>query len=108
MSETSHIYRVDKFVVPSEADDEFLSQVRRTHDLLKDQPGCIQATVLEQSGGTGEFNFVTIVEWETQEAVENAKDAVKAMHERTNFDRQEMIPRLEIKADMATYTRIDA
>jgi hypothetical protein len=67
------IYRVDKFVVPSSAREEFLDKVRRTHALLKAQPGFLQDFVLEQSSGPGEFNFVTLVEWASQEAVEKAR-----------------------------------
>jgi len=33
------IYRLDKFVVPTAARDEFLDRVRRTHTFLKEQPG---------------------------------------------------------------------
>lgn len=103
-----HIYRVDKFVVPDEARAEFISDIRRTHNLLKDQPGFIQDFLLEQSDGPGEFNIVTFVEWESQEAIENARDEVKAMHERINFDPEETISRLSIKTDIATYTQIDS
>ncbi|WP_247003440.1 antibiotic biosynthesis monooxygenase family protein [Halosolutus gelatinilyticus] len=106
-SHPAHVYRVDKFDVPVEAIDEVLSNVRRTHDLLRDQPGFVQDLVLEQSGGPGRFNLVTIVEWESQEAIEDAKDAVRAMHERIGFDPQELITRFEIEADLATYTRLD-
>jgi len=51
------IYRVDKFVVPSTAREEFLHKVRRTHAVLKAQPGFLQDFVLEQSSGPGEFNW---------------------------------------------------
>lgn len=101
------IYRVDKFVVPIEAREEFLSPIRRTHDLLEDQPGFIQDFVLEQSGESGEFTLVTIVEWENQKAIENAQDTITAMHERMGFDPQEMISKLGIESDMGTYTRIE-
>ncbi|UFP97060.1 antibiotic biosynthesis monooxygenase family protein [Gloeobacter morelensis] len=102
------IYRVDKFVVPDAARDEFLAQVRNTHELLKAQPGFIQDFVLEQSAGPGEFNFVTIVEWESAEAIERARAAVVAMHERMRLNPQEMLARLGIKADLANYKRIAA
>lgn len=107
-AQTTRVYRVDKFVVPGEARDEFLRQLRRTHALLQEQPGFVQDSVLEQSGGPGDFNFVTIVEWESQDAIENARDAVGAMHEREGFDPQEMFSRLDITADIATYTRTDS
>lgn len=38
---SEHIYRVDKFVVPEGARQEFLGRVRSTHKLLKAQPGFV-------------------------------------------------------------------
>jgi heme-degrading monooxygenase HmoA len=102
------IYRVDKFVVPHGAREEFLDKARRTHALLKAQPGFLQDFVLEQSSGPGEFNFVTIVEWASQEAVENARTAVQALHREMNFNAQELSARTGIKADLANYRWLDA
>jgi len=101
------VYRVDKFVVPGRARDEFLAQVRKTHELLKTLPGFLRDLVLEQSSGPGEFNFVTIVEWDSPAAIENAKAAVMAMHKEMNFNPQEMFARLGIKADLANYRQVD-
>jgi heme-degrading monooxygenase HmoA len=61
-NESERIYRVDKFVVPDRAREEFLHKVRRTHELRRTLPGFLQDFVLEQSSGPGEFNVVTIVE----------------------------------------------
>lgn len=102
------VYRVDKFVVPGGARDEFLERARRTHALLKAQPGFLQDLILEQSSGPGEFNFVTIVEWANQEAVEKARAAVLSLHREMNFNPQEVFARLDIKADIANYKRLEA
>jgi hypothetical protein len=107
-AQSMHIYRVDKFVVPVPARDEFLHRVKKTHGMLKVQPGFLQDTVLEQVAGNGVFNFVTIVEWESQASVENAKAAVTSLYQQTNFNPQEMFDRLGIKADLANYRRVDA
>lgn len=102
------IYRVDKFVIPSAAREEFLDKVRRTHSLLKTQPGFLQDLILEQSSGPGEFNFVTIVEWASQEAFDNARNAVQKLQREMNFNPQEIFARLGIKADIANYKRLEA
>lgn len=102
------IYRVDKFVVPITARKEFLDKVHRTHALLKAQPGFLQDFVLEQSSGPGEFNFVTLVEWASQEAVEKARAAVAELHRGMNFDAKELFARTGIKADIANYSRLEA
>jgi hypothetical protein len=43
---SERVYRVDKFIVPSGAREEFLEKARRTHALLKAQPGFLQDFVL--------------------------------------------------------------
>lgn len=105
-SKSERVYRVDKFVVPDHAREEFVSNVRKTHELLRTLPGFIQDFVLEQSSGPGEFNFVTIVEWDSAQSIENAKAAVMAMHAQTNFNPQELFARLGIKADLANYRQL--
>jgi heme-degrading monooxygenase HmoA len=82
---SERIYRVDKFVVPTSAREEFLDRVRRTHALLKAQPGFVQDSVLEQFSGPGEFNVVTTVEWASQEAFESASAVVTARYQRNEF-----------------------
>ncbi|MCU1240840.1 MAG: hypothetical protein JWO71_1566 [Candidatus Acidoferrum typicum] len=104
---SERVYRVDKFIVPRGAREEFLEKARRTHELLKTQPGFLQDFVLEQSSGPGEFNFVTIVEWASQEAVENARAAVVTLHREMKFTPQEVFARLAIKADLANYKRLE-
>jgi heme-degrading monooxygenase HmoA len=105
---SERIYRVDKFIVPSGAREEFIEKARRTHALLKMQPGFLQDFVLEQSSGPGEFNFVTIVEWANQDSVENARAAVVKLHREMDFTPQEVFARLDIKADLANYKRLEA
>jgi Antibiotic biosynthesis monooxygenase len=105
---SEHVYRVDKFVVPSAGRDEFIGWVQRTHEVLRAQPGFLQDFVLEQFSGPGEFNFVTVVEWESQAAIEHARPLVMAMHASNNFDPREMYARLGIRADIANYRQVDA
>jgi heme-degrading monooxygenase HmoA len=106
-NQSQRIYRVDKFVVPDSAREEFMSRVRSTHELLTTLPGFLQDFVLEQSSGPGEFNFVTLVEWDGVESIENAKAAAMAMHKEMQFNPQEMFARLGIKADLGNYRHID-
>jgi heme-degrading monooxygenase HmoA len=100
------VFRVDKFVVPAEAREEILGKVRATHELLRLQQGFVQDFLLEQFSGPGEFNLVTIVEWESQAAVDKVVPIVKAAHERIAFNPQETIARLGVRADIANYQRL--
>jgi heme-degrading monooxygenase HmoA len=103
----SSIFRIDKFVVPGHARGEFVEKVRATHALLRTQAGFVQDAILEQTSGSAEFNFVTIVEWESAAAVEPARQAVAALHRRMNFDPRETLARLEIRADIGNYERLE-
>lgn len=104
---SSHIYRVDKFIVPEQARTEFMEKVKPTHALLKTLPGFIQDFVLEQSAGPGKFNFVTLVEWENETVMSQARTAVSALHAHMNFNPQELFARLGITADVANYRQLE-
>jgi len=101
------IFRVDKFVVSAHAREEFLTRVHATHEVLRTQAGFVRDAILEQTSGPGEFNFVTVVEWENSDAIDGARRAVAALHQKMNFDAQAMINRLEIRADIANYKRVE-
>ena len=96
-------YRVDKFVVPEAAREEFLLNVLMTHEVLQAQPGFIDHAVLEQVAGPGEFNFVTIAQWESGEVAERVRAVVQAAHKACKLDPQALFERLGIRADMASY-----
>jgi heme-degrading monooxygenase HmoA len=102
----SSVFRVDKFVVPANAREEILTKVRMTHDLLRQQQGFVQDFLLEQFSGPGEFNLVTIVEWQSQASVDKVVPIIKAAHQRIGFNPQETIARLGVRADIANYQRI--
>lgn len=102
-----HVFRVDRFRVPGAAREEFLQRVSDTHRLLANQRGFVRDFVLEQSAGPAGFNLVTMAEWESQEAVERAKEAVAALHRQMGFDPRELFGRLGITAEMGSYREVD-
>lgn len=107
-SDKGHVYRIDKFVVPENARNEFLERVKATHELLRKQPGFLRDFLLEQNVIPGEFNLVTFVEWESQSVFEKAKDAVSTLHKQLRFNPQEMLARLGIRAELGNYRHLDA
>lgn len=106
MSENTCIYRVEKFVVPKAAMEEFLRRVHDTHQILRRQPGFIRDAILEQIAGPGRFNIVTLAEWESQTAIDAARAAVAKTHAESGFNPQETMARLGIEADIANYRPI--
>ncbi|GAA0349595.1 hypothetical protein GCM10009092_12500 [Bowmanella denitrificans] len=102
----SIVFRVDKFVVPQGARDEFLQRVMATHEILRKQPGFIQDQLLEQVAGPGRYNIVTIAQWQSQAAIDAAKAVVMEAHKAIGFNAQETMQRLGIEGDIGNYQLI--
>ena len=102
----SQVYRVDKFVVPDEAREEFWSNVRHTHEVLRTQPGFVRDVLLEKHSGAGRFNAVTIVTWSGPDDLPRARAAVERMHGDSGFHPAEFYARTGIEPDVANYTEV--
>ena len=103
-----HRWRVDTFGVPAAARDAFLRRVRETHELLETQPGFVRAQLLERTAADGSVNVVTLVEWESSDAMVAAKAAVAALRAGTGFDPRQMFDALGIRAELGEYRSLDA
>ncbi len=101
------VYRVDKFEVPDEARDEFWTQVRRTHAILKEQQGFLGDVLLEKHSGPGRVNVVTMVKWSSAEDMGPARSAVERAHRAADFEPAEFFVRAGIDADLANYVEVD-
>lgn len=102
-STNASLFRVDKFIVPASVRESFLDRARSVHQLIGAQPGCVQSHVLEQVGGPGEFNFVTIVEWADARHMEAARRVITAHHEQAGIDVEAFRAQHGIRADVAAY-----
>lgn len=102
-----HVFRVDRFNVPSSARKEFLRRVSDTHKLLAQQKGFVRDFVLEQAAGPDGFNLVTMAEWDSQEAIEAAKAAVAEVHRQIGFDPREVFGLLGIRAELGNYRQVE-
>lgn len=97
------IYRIDKFVVPPAAMPCFLARARKVQSMLGTHAGCGQNLVLTQSGGPGEFNVVTIVEWANEQVLAHAKASMQAQYEREGFNAEVFMRELGARADLGVY-----
>ncbi len=104
---TRQVYRIDKFKVPKPARAEFIQKARIPHEFIKTQPGFIQDFIFEQTGGPGAFNFVTVVVWESADALDAARQAVTAKYREIGFKPNELFDRLGIEADLANYSPLE-
>ncbi|MCU1666169.1 MAG: haloalkane dehalogenase [Pseudonocardia sp.] len=97
-------YRVDRFVVPETALDEFMAGVRRTHRLLEQQPGFVYDLLLEGESSAGTRAVVTLAAWTDDAALAEARTVVRDLHEQTHFSPQETFTRLGITAEIGNYS----
>ncbi|RPA12517.1 antibiotic biosynthesis monooxygenase [Gordonia sp. OPL2] len=100
---TTALHRIDKFSVPAPAMDEFLAQLRHTHEILGRQPGIVRNDVITLVDGDSVYNVVTAVTWESRDALRDAGSAVAADVAATGFDRVAFLTRLGVTADFGTY-----
>jgi len=97
------VFKVDRFVVPAVAREEFLERARAIRDFLDTQDGCLKNVVLEQAGEANSSNVITIVEWRDADAFAKARAAAAARYAVTGFKPEELMARLGIKAEIANY-----
>ena len=100
---TSPYFRIDKFIVPEAARQAFIDVVDDTDAVMRGQPGFVRHDLLEQVGGPGEFNFVTVAEWESDAVVPAVAAAIARRHAIRCFDRNAFFAQHGITADIATY-----
>ena len=103
---TNHVYRVDKFRVPASVRDEFLVEVRKTHELLRKQPGFRHDLLLEQESTPDEIGIVTLAAWDDQASVKAAGEAVLEMRRSDSFDPGSFMARLGVTADLGNYREL--
>ncbi|HEX7866673.1 MAG TPA: antibiotic biosynthesis monooxygenase [Variovorax sp.] len=102
-SASGPVFRVDKFVVPAESRAEFIAQMKRIQQTLRTWPGCMRAHVLDQTGGSGEFNVVTVVEWASEQAVASATEFVKKKFADEGFDPVAFTRNAGVRPDQGFY-----
>ena len=107
LKESEKVFRVDKFVVPDNAYNEFLQAVKKTHRTLRSCPGFVQDFIFKQFSGDGVYNVVTVVEWQNIEFVNQAKITIQEMQQKEKLNPQEIIKRNDIKADFSFCKSID-
>lgn len=100
------VFRIDAFAVPAAALSPFLERVRLTQAALDALPGCKQNLVLTRSGGNGDFNLVTIVEWSDAESMANAKAHMQARYAEEGFDPANFMQSLGIRPDFGLYQAV--
>jgi heme-degrading monooxygenase HmoA len=103
---STSLFRIDSFTVPGESREAFLAQVLETKQFLDKQQGCLQNLLLQHHSGANRFNLVTVVEWESEAAFAQAKEAMMAKRRATGFSPEHFLNTLGIEANMANYATV--
>ena len=96
-------YRLDKFIVPEAAREEFLPRLHASREFLRKLPGFVRDFVMEQNPGTGVRHYVAFAEWTDAAALDVACAAIPDWHQSRPVDWQEMNKRLGIQSDSRNY-----
>lgn len=102
-SDNSRVFRIDRFTVPPTAELEFLRAVAETNSVFDDIEGCLQRHLLKQQKQSGDNVFVTIVEWASEAAIREARQAAAAKHREMKLNPKQMFDRLQIKAELGNF-----
>ncbi len=97
------VYRINRFSVPASARSDFIDLLAHTHDVLRAQPGFIDETILELRSGSDEFNLVTIVKFEGEDALQPAISAIAAADAEAGIDRRALSREWGVEAQIAFY-----
>lgn len=103
---TQPIIFIDAFVVPENARKAFLERMEINRDFIRTLPGFVEDHAYEKTIGDGKFNYITVVKWESEDAVNNAKKEVTSLYVSQNFNIQEFFSKLNITLERATYTEM--
>ena len=95
---------IDKFFVPAAAKAAFLERVHINRSMIKQLPGFIEDAAYENTDTDGNLHFVTVAQWESQEALNKAKEQVQAEYKKQGFNMADFIQRLHITIDREVYT----
>jgi heme-degrading monooxygenase HmoA len=103
-SQSTAVFRIDRFVVPADAVPAFLERLHHIQRTLGTLPGCQQNLVLAQKGGKGESTMVTVVEWASAQSMAAAKAAVEKRYASEGFEPSAFMQKLGVRADLGVYT----
>jgi hypothetical protein len=97
-------FRIDNFVVPDAAREEFVAAMHRNLAFIKARQGFLGHVVFEKTGGPTAFNIATIAVWENKEAADKASVEVRAYYQKIGFDMTATIARWGVKAEIGTFS----
>jgi heme-degrading monooxygenase HmoA len=94
---------IDKFFVPKNAIEEFTQRMNYNRNFIGHLPGFIGDKIYKQTDEEGGLNIITIATWESQQHINEARNAIQSEYERIGFNMAEFVGRLNIKVERGIY-----
>ncbi|ELR71621.1 hypothetical protein C900_02429 [Fulvivirga imtechensis AK7] len=98
---------IDKFLVPADAEAEFVGRMNANRKLIRKLPGFVEDAVCKNTDNNGNRIYLTVAKWESEAALNNAKEVVQTAYRKEGFDPGEMMKRLNITMDRRTYIEVE-
>jgi len=99
------IVSIDLFKVPEESKKQFLEESHKVQDIIKSVPGFVEGYTYKIESGDSDYNFVTSVTWQNEEAFAAAGKAVWEAFQKQNFNPQEVFTKLNVVRIRSEYTK---
>lgn len=90
---------ISKYHIPAASKATFLERQQIAATFISTLDGLISSHAYERITENGDTEYITIATWTSEEAVNNAREAVNAENQRTGFNRAEMLQKLNIKME---------
>ncbi|MBB6112085.1 antibiotic biosynthesis monooxygenase family protein [Mucilaginibacter lappiensis] len=87
---------IDKFVIPQNGKQEFTQRMNFNRDFIKNLPGFLGDAAYERADDNGNMICITVANWESEDALNQAKQKVQAEYQRIGFNPAELLARLNI------------
>lgn len=94
---------IDKFIIPKNAIDEFISRMGYNRNFIKNIPGFIKDSVYQSKDENGNLLIITVAEWKDEASLRNVKKLVQAEYKKIGFDPVKMTTMLNIKMERGIY-----
>jgi predicted ester cyclase len=98
---------IDKFIIPSKASKEFYERVSINRAIIKKLPGFIKDEAYQHIDQHGNTICITIAQWESKKALEDAKIIVGEEYKRQGFNPAEMMERLGVTMEREVYQEVN-
>ncbi|MGH8325631.1 MAG: antibiotic biosynthesis monooxygenase family protein [Steroidobacteraceae bacterium] len=96
---------IDQFMVPEAAAREFLENVHFSANIVKARPGFVEGYVHQRMAEDGRVNVITTAVWASESAMEEARRSVATEFAAVGFKPPEIMQRLGVTMQRATYHR---